>query len=84
MKKALIMLCVLVCVVSFSACSHEYIFHSGSAGENNRMSVVYNSGNTIIYRDNETGVQYISRFNCGTCVVVDRDGKPYIGDEKND
>lgn len=33
-----------------------------------------------IYRivDTETGVQYISVPNGGTCVIVDRDGKPLI------
>lgn len=83
MKRALIMLCVLVCVMSFAACSDDSTFRGGE-GADGRMSVVFNGGFVIIYRDNETGVQYISRANCGTCVMVDRDGKPYIGDGYND
>lgn len=48
--------------------------------ENNdgRMSLIYNDGFVIIYVDNETGVQYFSRANCGSCVMVDEYGKPYI------
>ena len=43
---------------------------------------VTDDGDTFwtIYRivDTETGVQYISVPNGGTCVIVDRDGKPLI------
>ena len=50
------------------------------ADESTRISLIYTDNNGIyVYRDNETGVQYISRYNAGTCVMVDADGKPYTG-----
>lgn len=54
--------------------------HSISANENNdgRMLLIYNDGFSSILVDTETGVEYISRANCGTCVMVDSYGNPYI------
>ena len=79
MRKALIALCVFIlAVLCFSSCNEMGAYTGGNA---ERMTVVYNGGYVIIHRDNETGVQYISRSNCGTCVMVDKDGKPYIGGE---
>lgn len=45
---------------------------------NGRLTVIYNSGLAIIYVDNETGCQYFSRANCGTCLMVDENGNPLI------
>ena len=45
---------------------------------NGRMTVIYNSGYAIIYVDNETGCQYFSRADCGTCLIVDENGDPLI------
>ena len=47
-----------------------------------RMNVIFNDGFAIIYVDTETGVQYFSRANCGTCVMVDENGCPIIYDKK--
>lgn len=49
------------------------------ADESTRISLIYTDSTVYIYRDNETGVQYISRYNAGTCVMVDADGNPYTG-----
>ena len=72
MRKIVIAILILVAIL-FSGCAYN---KNGS-----RMSVIYNDGFCIIYQDNETGVQYFSRGNCGTCVMVDKDGKPYYGKE---
>lgn len=71
MRKIVIAILILVAIL-FSGCVYK---------NESRMSVIYNDGLCIIYRDNETGVQYFSRGNCGTCVMVDKDGKPYYGKE---
>lgn len=42
------------------------------------ITLIYNDGFYAIVKDNRTGVEYISRSNGGTCVVVDKDGKPFI------
>ena len=45
------------------------------------MKLILNDGFAIIYVDTETGVQYFSRSNCGTCVMVDENGSPIIYDD---
>jgi hypothetical protein len=42
------------------------------------MKLIFNDGFAVIYVDMETGVQYFSRANCGTCVMVDENGDPII------
>jgi len=51
-----------------------------SANENNdgRMLLIYNDGFSSICVDTETGIEYYSRANCGTCVMIDSYGNPYI------
>ena len=77
MKKIVaIILCALL-ATCLSAC----IFNASSAetnGNNGRMKLIFNDGFAIIYVDTETGVQYFSRSNCGTCVMVDENGLPII------
>ena len=46
------------------------------------MKIIFNDGFAIIYVDTETGVQYFSRADCGTCVMVDENGDPLILTEK--
>ena len=43
--------------------------------------MIFNDGFAIIYVDAETGGQYFSRANCGTCVMVDENGSPIIYDQ---
>ena len=45
---------------------------------NGRMTLIYNDGFIVIYVDNETGCQYLSRSACGTCLMVDENGDPLI------
>lgn len=75
-KITIIVICIIL-LFALSACgwnesSNEAETHDG------RMTIVYNDGFSIIYRDNETGVQYFSRSNSGSCVMVNPDGTPYI------
>lgn len=53
--------------------------HQDKVGNDYRMTVIYDDGWCVIYRDNETGVQYLSRPDAGTCVMVNADGTPYTG-----
>lgn len=43
-----------------------------------RMTIIYSDRYCSIYVDNETGCQYFSQVNCGTCLMVDENGDPLI------
>lgn len=78
MKKCVaIILITLLLIFSLTACSRNAIIDDTEQNDN-RLSVIYNSGYSIIYVDNETGCQYFSRSDCGTCLMVDENGKPLI------
>ena len=71
---------VLLCVILVS-CLSGCTFNTSSAdisGNDGRMKIIFNDGFAIIYVDTETGVQYFSRADCGTCVMVDENGDPLI------
>ena len=75
-KIVVIFLCALL-ATCLSACT----FNASSVdtnGNDGRMKLIFNDGFAIIYVDTETGVQYFSRSNCGTCVMVDENGLPII------
>jgi hypothetical protein len=77
MKKIMaIILCVLL-VLSLTACTWNESSTDTSKSDG-RMKMIFNDGFAIIYVDTETGVQYFSRSNCGTCVMVDENGNPVI------
>ena len=77
MKKiASIILCVLL-VFSLTACTLN-ASSTDTSKSDGRMKLIFNDGFAIIYVDTETGVQYFSRSNCGTCVMVDENGNPVI------
>ena len=72
--------CFIICIVMtlcLCACNKT---EDGRAGNDYRMTVVYNDGFAVVYQDNETGVQYFSRANSGSCVMVNADGTPYTGE----
>lgn len=71
---------IIICVIllfSLSACEWNKT-ENESLNQAGRITLVYNDGFAFIYKDNDTGVQYFSRLNCGTCVMVNPDGTPYI------
>ena len=71
---------VLLCVILVS-CLSGCTYNKNSidtSGNDGRMKTIFNDGLAIIYVDTETGVQYFSRTNCGTCVMVDENGVPVI------
>ena len=77
MKKiAAIILCVLL-VFSLTSCTWN-ASSTDTSKSDGRMKMIFNDGFAIIYVDTETGVQYFSRSNCGTCVMVDENGNPVI------
>lgn len=79
-QKAKIVLACLAIPLVMCGCFNK----TGNEQEenDNRMTLIYNSGFAVIYRDNETGVQYFSRADSGTCVMVNADGTPYTGTPK--
>lgn len=83
MKKILSLIfcvCLLCCLAGCSYNTRE----SDRKNNDNRMCVIYNDGYCIIYVDNETGCQYLSRVNSGTCLMVDEQGKPLIYEKRGD
>ena len=83
MRKIVVVILCCLLVACLSSCG----FNKKStdiSGNDGRMKVVFNDGFGIIYVDAETGVQYFSRTNCGTCVMVDENGDPIIYDQLED
>ena len=77
MKKIVTIILSVILVVCLSACGYNKS-SSDTNGNDGRMNVIFNDGFAMIYVDTETGVQYFSRANCGTCVMVDENGVPVI------
>ena len=80
MKKIVVIFLCALLAVCLSACK----FNASSTdtnGNDGRMKLIFNDGFSTIYVDTETGVQYFSRANCGTCVMVDENGCPIIYDQ---
>lgn len=80
-KKIICLALCLACIaILLCGCGlHDWNeFNADNENSDGRMTVVFNDGFATIYRDNETGVQYFSRANCGSCVMVNADGTPYI------
>lgn len=81
MKKRLLLLAMTLAVLIIAmtgGCSYNAIDKDTSEGDG-RLTLIYEDGLCTIYRDNDTGVQYISQYNRGTCVMVNDDGTPYTG-----
>ena len=80
MKKIVVIFLCAFLAACLSACA----FNESSTdinGNDGRMKMIFNDGFAIIYVDTETGVQYFSRSDCGTCVMVDENGCPIIYDQ---
>ena len=77
MKKIVAVLLCVILVSCLSGCTYNEN-STDTSGNNGRMKMIFNDGLAIIYVDTETGVQYFSRTNCGTCVMVDENGVPVI------
>lgn len=77
MKKLIVVFLAVLAMLSLGGCFN--ISHNEIEGKDGRISIVYNDGFAQVYRDNETGVQYFVRAAAGACVMVDKDGNPYIG-----
>ena len=75
--------CAILCIaLMLTLCGCAYNKSSiETQGNDGRISTIYNDGFVMVCRDNATGVQYLSRTNGGTCVMVDADGKPYTGED---
>lgn len=73
------LLCIALCVVMallLIGCNKTKNETKESDG---RMSLIFGGAYARIYRDNNTGVQYLSVYESGTCVLVNADGTPYTG-----
>ena len=82
MKKIVAIILSVLLVVCLSACGYNKS-SSDTNGNDGRMNVIFNDGFAIIYVDTETGVQYFSYSDCGTCVMVDENGVPVIYGQLN-
>lgn len=78
-KKLLIVFISVILIVFLCSCGKNTVARD-TDGNDDRLAIVYSDGFCIIYVDTETGCQYLSRSNCGTCLVVDADGKPLLYD----
>ena len=81
MKKVI---CLMICaaiLLALCGCGYNKAGRAERQGNDGRMTVVYYDGFCVIYRDNETGVQYLSRSNAASCVMVNADGSPYTGED---
>lgn len=77
MRKIVAVLLCVILVACLSGCEFNEK-STNTSGNDGRMKMIFNDGYAIIYVDTETGVQYFSRLNCGTCVMVDENGVPVI------
>lgn len=78
-KKIFCLIFLLVLMFSLGGCGWNKLDDSDMKESNDGMvTLIYNDGFYMIVKDNRTGVEYISRSDCGTCVVVDKDGKPFV------
>ena len=81
MKKVICLILCAVMLLALCGCGYNKAGRDERQENNGRMTVVYNDGFCVIYRDNETGVQYFSRSYAGSCVMVNADGTPYTGED---
>ena len=78
-KKIICLMILLVLVFSLGGCGWNRMDTSDMKESNDGViTLIYNDGFYTIVKDNRTGVEYISLCDCGTCVIVDKDGKPFI------
>lgn len=80
MKKVICLMLCAIMLLALCGCGYSKAGQSETQENDGRMTVIYNNGYCVIYRDNETGVQYFSRPNAGSCVMVNADGMPYTGE----
>lgn len=73
-----IALCAVMALMLIGCCA------KAEAKGNERLTVIYERGVITILQDNATGVQYITRHQGGTCVMVNVDGTPYTGEYGED
>lgn len=78
-KKLLVVLVSLLLVVSLCSCGFNSA-ETDTAGNDNRLVIIFNDGFCMIFVDTETGCQYVSKSNAGTCLMVDAEGKPLLYD----
>ena len=80
MRKIVTIILSVLFVACLSACSYNKS-SSDTSGNDGRMKVIFHDGFAVICVDTETGVQYFSYSDCGTCVMVDDNGCPIIYDK---
>lgn len=79
MRKVICVILVAVLAVTLSSCANE----RQQVGDGARITWLYYSAlnGCSVFRDNETGIQYLSVSNGGTCVLLNIDGTPFTGEE---
>ena len=79
MKRIILILITLIIIILLCSCNS---IQEDTKNSDGILTVIYNNGMCLIYRDNRTGVQYIFRADSGGCVMLNADGKPYIEEVK--
>ena len=81
-NKIICLMVLLVLVFSLGGCGsstwNEIDISSEKESNDGVLTLIYNDEYNTIVKDNRTWDEYISRASSGTCVVVDKDGKPFI------
>lgn len=82
MKRIICMMLIIIILLFAGGCSYNKQADVNRADNDGRMALVYNDGFVLIYKDTETGVEYITRGGqSGICVMVNDDGTPYTGEQ---
>lgn len=76
-KRLVVILVLLLLMFSLTACGWNKT-EVDTDGNDGRLIKIYGDGYVYIYVDNETGCQYLTRYEGGTCLIVDKNGKPLI------
>ena len=82
MKKIVAIILSVLLAACLSSCSYNKS-SSDTSGNDGRIKVIFHDGFSVICVDTETGVQYFSYSDCGTCVMVDENGVPIIYGQLN-
>ena len=79
MKKLIALIMCICLVVCLSGCDYPpNTSEVNTKNNDNRITLIYNDGFVLIYVDNETGCQYLSKGSNGICLMVDESGNPLI------
>lgn len=86
MKKLIALIMCICLVVCLSGCDYPpNTSEVNTENNDDRITLIYNDGFCLIYVDNETGCQYLTKGSgSGICLMVDENGNPLIYEMEGD